>query len=68
MLGGWLNPLHGEGYQFWSGIGSGSPVLGALGVWLHHHNCRIYGCWKLGHVHDGRPVCKRHHPDWRPKR
>jgi len=25
----WLDPLHGNGYQFWSGIGSGSPILAA---------------------------------------
>ena len=22
-----LDPLHGDGYQFWSGIGSGSPLI-----------------------------------------
>ena len=34
---GWLDPLKGNGYQFWSGIGSGSPILAAAIVWWHHH-------------------------------
>ena len=33
----WLDPLHGNGYQFWSGIGSGSPILAAGVLWWRHH-------------------------------
>lgn len=53
--------LRGTGYQFWSGIGSGSPLLAVFAAYWHHHNCHVDGCKRLGHVLDGRPVCKRHH-------
>lgn len=57
-----FDPLHGDGYQFWSGIGSGSPILMALGVWWHHHNCVQKGCWRKGHPdpEHGHPVCRKH--------
>ena len=61
-----LNPLHGDWYQFWSGIGSDigeiTLVAGGLG-WFKHHNCKQKGCWRLGHRHPkhGRPVCARHY-------
>jgi hypothetical protein len=63
---GWLDPLKGNGYQFWSGIGSGSPILAAAFVWWHHHNCHVHRCWRLSwhpHPDHGHPVCRRHHPD-----
>jgi hypothetical protein len=62
---GWLDPLSGLGYQFWSGIGSGSPILAGVAVFLRHHNCSTKGCWRPGHYN---PVthtlaCRRHpHP------
>ncbi|HEV7133207.1 MAG TPA: hypothetical protein VGN27_05695 [Gaiellaceae bacterium] len=62
----WLDPLKGNGYQFWSGIGSGSPILAAGLVWWHHHNCHVQRCWRLSwhpHPDHGHPVCRRHHPD-----
>lgn len=57
--------LHGDGYQFWSGIGSGSPIL--LGVWvlLRRHNCHQPRCWRLAwhpHPDTGHPLCRKHHP------
>ena len=57
-----LDPLHNDGYQFWSGIGSGSPLLAAMGAWWHHHNCVEKGCWRKGHKdpEHGHPVCKKH--------
>lgn len=57
-----LDPLHNDGYQFWSGVGSGSPLLAGLVAWWHHNNCIEKGCYRKGHkdpVH-GHPVCKRH--------
>lgn len=56
-----LHPEHG-GYNFWSGIGSGSPLLAGIGVYVRHHNCHVRGCFRLGHAHPehGHPVCRRH--------
>lgn len=65
----WLfQPLHGLGYQFWSGIGSDvselTLVLG-LAAYLRHHNCHVRHCprlqWKPTAA--GDQVCRRHHPD-----
>ena len=56
-----LDPLHGPGYQFWSGIGSGSPILAALVMAAHRHNCHHKGCWRL--VRHGRTHCKHHEDD-----
>jgi hypothetical protein len=36
-----LDPLHGDGYQWWSGVGSGSPLLAAVLVYLRKHNCHV---------------------------
>ena len=63
-----FHPLHGDGYQFWSGI-AGSfltslPGWGvALAIFYRHHNCGQKRCWRLGHAHPehGRPVCKKHY-------
>lgn len=67
----WLfHPLHGNGYQFWSGI-AGSFLtslpgwLVALALFLRHRNCHVHRCWRLSwhpHPEHGHPVCKRHHP------
>lgn len=58
-----LDPLHGDGYQFWSGIGSGSPILLLIAAWWRHHNCRVPGCWRLT-LHrtrgSARPSCRKH--------
>lgn len=69
----WLfEPLHGDGYQFWSGIGSDFQeltlflVIGGLYAFLRRHNCHVKGCWRLAwHPsadHLGHPVCRHHHP------
>jgi hypothetical protein len=60
-----LDPLHGVGYQFWSGIGSGSPILVGVVVLVRRHNCSVKGCWRLSfHTHPEHdvPVCRKHHP------
>lgn len=55
--------LEGEGYQFWSGIGSGSPLLAAIVVFVRRRNCHVTGCWRLGYIDPaiGYPACRRHH-------
>jgi hypothetical protein len=69
-----IRPLHGGGYQFWSGIGSDLGELSILltilafaWAWWRTHNCHIHKCPRLmWHTHPdhGHPVCRRHHPDW----
>ena len=57
--------LRGTGYQFWSGIGSGSPILAAVFILGRHHICRERGCYRFvfaAHPDHGAPVCRRHHP------
>jgi hypothetical protein len=57
-----LHPLHGAGYQWWSGAGSDLAYVGALlGVW-RHVACEQRGCLRPGHRHPdhGRPVCRKH--------
>lgn len=63
MLLHWLDPLHGEGYQFWSGIGG---YLAIVAVFWRHVNCHQPGCHRIGRYHhpDGL-FCRRHHPRWR---
>jgi hypothetical protein len=61
-----LHPLAGNGYQFWSGIGSDAgeaALLGGVVVLLRHRNCHVKGCWRLGHLdpEHGHPACRRHH-------
>lgn len=55
--------LQGRGYQFWSGIGSGSPILAGLVIGVRHRNCHVKGCWRLGHTdpEHGHPACRVHH-------
>jgi hypothetical protein len=66
----WIfHPLAGNGYQFWSGIGSDLTeivILAWVLVWWRTHNCHIHHCWRLPwhpHPDHGHPVCRRHHPD-----
>lgn len=61
-----LHPLHGDGYQWWSGAGSDLGELTLVGLVLgmyRHKNCESKGCWRLGHNHPdhGRPVCRHHY-------
>lgn len=60
-----LDPLHGDGYQFWSGIGSDFGILTILLVFWRNHNCHEHKCWRLSWHPDaeGHPVCKVHHTD-----
>lgn len=53
-----LDPLHGDGYQFWSGIGSGSPLFAGLLVFWHRHNCHERRCWRV--VRHGKTHCRKH--------
>ena len=57
--------LRGRGYQFWSGLGSGSPIIAAIYFGYRKHTCHIQGCWRLSWHPDpghGHPLCRRHHP------
>jgi hypothetical protein len=62
------HPLAGDGYQFWSGIGSDLgelTLIGAIAAWYRMHNCHVNRCWRLSwhpHPDHGHPVCRRHHP------
>lgn len=65
-----MHPEHGNGYQFWSGVGGMTAMLGALGTVYRKHNCHVRWCWRLGrHPVDGTDwvVCRNHHPDDKPK-
>ncbi|HTA98683.1 MAG TPA: hypothetical protein VK730_13705 [Solirubrobacteraceae bacterium] len=57
-----MNTGPNGGYNFWSGIGSGSPLLGAFAAWWHHNNCTEPRCWRKGHKDPGHghPVCRKH--------
>jgi hypothetical protein len=61
----WLNPLTGYGYQFWSGIGSGSPILAGVLLHFRRHNCHVRGCpFVIFRAHPDDPehlICRRHH-------
>lgn len=70
LNGFFWHPLHGDGYQFWSGIAGSfltslpSWLIAAL-LFLRHRNCHVRGCWRISwHTHPdhGHLVCKRHHP------
>jgi hypothetical protein len=56
---------HNGGYGFWSGIGSGSPILLAIVVFWRHHNCHEHKCWRMSWHPDaeGHPICRVHHSD-----
>lgn len=66
------HPYSGNGYQFWSGIGSdigevaivGGLVTLLLAFW-RHFNCHADRCWRLSwhtHADHGHPLCRVHHP------
>jgi hypothetical protein len=62
VLASFLDPLHGDGYQFWSGIAGDVFIFTGLLAWWHHVNCIEAGCWRKGHKdpEHGHPLCKRH--------
>lgn len=53
-----LHPLHGNGYQLYSGIGLGTGMWVRALHSLHSHNCHEPGCWHV--VRHGRTHCRRH--------
>jgi hypothetical protein len=63
-----FDPLHSDGYQFWSGIGADlgeATIIVAVLAWWKHHNCQVDGCPRVHLTHPtdaGHFVCKRHHP------
>lgn len=62
-----LHPLEGNGYQFWSGIGSDlqePTLIVGIALFLRHHNCHVHGCWRRGFVVFGTSylACSHHHP------
>lgn len=70
-----FHPLNGNGYQFWSGIGSDFgeltllAVIGTIIHWYINSRCHVggvglRGCRKRGHFpfHHYK-LCKKHHPD-----
>lgn len=57
----WLDPIHGVGYQFWSGIG-GSAFLAAL-IYFTPDICEQLGCYRLARELDldsGAKLCRKH--------
>lgn len=70
IIAHWIfQPLHGNGYQLWSGIGSDvseiTILAGALAL-LKHLNCDAPRCPRYGphRTSDGQhKLCRRHHPD-----
>lgn len=64
-----LDPLHGDGYQWWSGLGGSlvAPVLISLVVWLYPTRCSQLGCRRKarGVSAAGAPFCARHLPEVR---
>ena len=63
-----LHTEHGNGYQWWSGIGLGTSI--GVNTWHRFkvHNCQAkWWCWRFArHIHpeDGKYVCPKHHPDF----
>lgn len=62
-----IDPLHGDGYQFWSGIGGAVliPLVYRAASWLSPPRCSELGCHRIArrkHPLHGDPVCERHLP------
>ena len=59
-----IDPLHGDGYQWWSGLGSDLVYVSGIAVFMRHHNCSIKGCLRPGHVDptSGHLFCHKHRP------
>lgn len=63
-----MDPLHGNGYAFWSGIGNDLPVfligyVPAVTLWYFHSRCHVEKCLRRGRYpfHHYR-LCVKHHP------
>lgn len=69
-----LNPLSGNGYQWWSGVGSdfgeATLITGLVATavgWYVHHQCHVEAprnCRRIGHRVPGTAhfACREHHP------
>lgn len=67
------HPLNGNGYQWWSGIGSDLGELSILAaivttavMFWRKHECHVDGCHRPAfhpHPDHAHPVCRRHHPE-----
>ncbi len=63
-----FDPLHGDGYNFWSGVGSDFgelTIVVAILAWWRHRNCQVKRCWRIHLTQPtdaGHYVCKHHHP------
>lgn len=66
----WLDPLHGVGYQFWSGAGGAlvAPAIIAALLYLTPTRCSQLGCRKRARAVSaaGAPFCERHLPEDAP--
>lgn len=64
-----MNPLHGDGYSFWSGIGNDIPIylIGVVPMFIaiyKRDKCHVHHCWRIGrHPYKHYRLCKKHHPD-----
>jgi hypothetical protein len=69
----WLfQPLSGNGYQFWSGIGSDFSeiaIIGAVIATYKHHNCAVPRCPRIAHrkyeiKETKQYTCRHHHTQY----
>jgi hypothetical protein len=63
----WFDPIHGVGYQWWSGLG-GAVALGVVlrvTAWLLPTRCAQLGCRRRARAVTvaGVPFCTRHLPE-----
>ena len=62
-----FTPLWGNGYQFWSGIGSDFgeiTLITAVIAWYIHNQCHVNTCHKIGkHPFKHYKLCAKHHPE-----
>lgn len=60
--------MHGDAYNFWSGVGNDIPVfiagyLFAFVPWYLHNRCHYPRCHRFGkHEFHHYKLCSRHHP------
>ena len=63
----WLDPIHGAGYQFWSGIGGAliAPALIGLLIYATPTRCKQIGCLRKAKMitTGGVAFCHKHLPD-----
>lgn len=62
-----IDPLHGDGYQLWSGIGGAAliPVIFSAIQYAMPTRCSQLACRRRAtmlHPLHGRPVCGKHMP------